>query len=296
MRLWNPPILPQQGRRPALRLRAALVTLGTLCLTAGLLGCDDAASSTTPAADTVADTASQDASNDDALADAASAGSDTSAKDQTAKDQSGSDAVFGAPCPSVAKQVLGPIGEVSEGQVTVLQADGKARTLYVDASAGGYSVQAAYPRLYLNLETAQAVPLTDYEAMTSTAWDLALKRPVLYTNGGTGGPGQGQVGFVFKPFAEVTAADEAASDPQVEQFWDDACTPALDPIGSVLTTMSDWYSYEDGTSAVVPKNLTFVLRGGTGKLYKLKIQEYYASPDGTKGKNSGHFVLLVEPL
>lgn len=275
------------------------VFLAPAALAVLVAGCEDAASTAAPAADaqTSSDAAGQDASADDTLAqdalaeDTAQTGSDAAAKDQTA-----SDVDFGAPCQSVAKQVLGPIDEVSEGEVKILQTDGQTRTLYIDASAGGYSVQAAYPRLYLNLETAQPVALTDYEAMASTAWDLALKRPVLFTNGGTGGPGQGQAGFVFKPFAEVTAADEAASDPQVEQFWDDGCKPALDPIGSVLTTMTDWYNYEDGTTAVVPKNLTFVLRGGTGKLYKLKILEYYANPDGSKGKTSGHYVLQVAPL
>lgn len=270
------------------------VFLAPAALAVLVAGCDDAASTAAPAADAQAssDAAGHDAATDDTLfEDTAQTGSDAAAKDQTS-----SDVVYGAPCPAVAKQVLGPIDEVSEGAVKILQTDGQTRTLYIDASAGGYSVQAAYPRLYLNLETAQPVALTDYEAMASTAWDLALKRPVLFTNGGTGGPGQGQAGFVFKPFAEVTAADEAASDPQVEQFWDDTCKPALDPIGSVLTTMTDWYNYEDGTTAVVPKNLTFVLRGGTGKLYKLKILEYYANPDGSKGKTSGHYVLQVAPL
>ena len=256
-------------------------------------GCDDAETNSGPATVDVLAVADSAGSTD------AAAGTDAT----TATDAAGSadvlviaDVVFGAPCTLTATQLLGPIEEVSTGEVKVLATDGLTRTLYVDASAGGFSQQGANPRLYLNLETAQRVDVTDAQAVGTAAWDLALKRPVLYSNGGTAGPGVGKAGFVFKAFDQVTAADEALAELTAEEFWDASCKPAQDQLGAPLTTMTDWYDLAAGGATLEPKNVTFVIQGGTGKRYKLKILDYYANPDGSKGTTSGRYVLKVAPL
>ncbi len=41
------------------------------------------------------------------------------------------------------------------------------------------------------------------------------------------------------------------------------------------------------THALTPAAGTWLVRGGTGKLYKLAIQTYYANPDGTVGTGGG---------
>ena len=110
-------------------------------------------------------------------------------------------------CSAAIRMALGPIDKVSTGAVSVLATSGTVRTLYVDASAGGFGVSDTYPRTYVNLETATQVAITDKQAPSSTAWDLAIKRPVLFTNDGDGGPGMGGTKVVSKAFNQVTAAD-----------------------------------------------------------------------------------------
>ena len=211
----------------------------------------------------------------------------------------GGDAGLDAPvnmCSAAIGMLLGPIDKVSTGTVSIIGTSGTTNTVYVDASAGGFGADSTHPRIYLDLATATKVAITDKQAPTSTAWDLALKRPVLFTNDGDGGPGMGGLLTVAKAFDQVTIAD-ATGKFALESFVDASCNPKTDAVGDVLTTMSNWYDYDQATNILTPKpTTTFIVRGGTGKLYKLGIVTYYGEPDGGTGMAGGYYVLQIGAL
>jgi hypothetical protein len=203
----------------------------------------------------------------------------------------------GGGCSSAMQELLKPVDAVSPAEVTVLASDASVRTLFVDATAGGSQQAAQSPRVYLNLESGTKVQLSDVAAKSSTEWDLAIKRPVLFTNVGHGGPGQG--GAVFLPgkgFAEVTAADGADKTYATETFLDTECNPIVDQIGSVKTSFDGWYDYDTSNNSLTPRAGAWLVRGGTGKAYKIEILSYYATPDGGVGQAGGRYTMKVQAL
>lgn len=204
----------------------------------------------------------------------------------------------GTRCTAAREQALLPINRVSTGAVSVVFASETSGTtlVYVDASAGGPQGASKSPRVYVNLEAAARVDLTDTQAFTSTAWDLALKRAVVYTNSGDTGLGRGGGAELDKPFASVTAADANAAAVAPERLFDDQCVEQKDAVGSPLTTFSAWYAYDLATNTPTPRDITYVVVGGTGKRYKVAITSYSALPDGGAGQATGAFLLKVAPL
>ncbi len=199
----------------------------------------------------------------------------------------------GTMCTSARNQLLAPLAKTSKGAVTVVSTSGATKVVYVDASAGG--VNGSAPRVYVNLDTVTRVDLTDTAAFTSADWDLALKRTTLYTNSGDAGIGMGGAQQVGKAFASVTAAD--ATKVVAETFFDDMCTAKTDPIGAPLSAFSDWYDYDMATNIPTPKtNVTYIVRGGTGKLFKVAITSYTGLADGGTGTATGFFLLNVAAL
>lgn len=203
----------------------------------------------------------------------------------------------GPTCTAAKEQLLKPIDTVSTGEVTVLADSGGLRTLYVDASAGGTAAQGTNPRIYVNLETASRIAATDRSAASSTAWDLAIKRPILFANSGDGGPGTGGgIFFPGKSLGELTTADAAGKTFPRETFFDGDCNALLDPTGAVKTSFDGWYDYDGATNQVTPKAGAWIIRGGTGKLYKVRIDGYYATGDGGVGMSGGRYLLTVGAL
>jgi hypothetical protein len=202
----------------------------------------------------------------------------------------------GTSCSKARDDLLLPIDRVSTGEVTVVSDSNGVKTLYVDASAGGLGgASLKNPRVYIDLEAGKKVDVTDKSAVTSTAWDLALKRSIIFTNGGDAGAGQGGAVQVAKAFGSVTAADETGL--QKEKFFDQDCNPQLDPTGAPRTTFADWYDYDQVTNIPTPKpNVSYVVVSGTGKKYKVGIEAYDGAPDGGKGKATGVYVLRVSAL
>lgn len=208
----------------------------------------------------------------------------------------------GAPaisCPVERDEVLGPVDAVSAGEVIVLSDEGGVKTLYIDASAGGPMEQEDNPWIYVSFANASRVDLTDPGADSSSEWDLALKRPVLRTNSGDGGPGEGGLAFLKEQsFEEVTDAEAKSAILAVEQWFDAMCVAKKDPGGYLATTWDGWYDYGgQSTHAVTPHPGVFILRAGQGgALYKLEILTYYANPDGTEGMAGGRFLLRYQAI
>lgn len=192
-----------------------------------------------------------------------------------------------AQCSAARAQLLGAVNSVSTGNVTVLSSSGGVTTLYVDASAGGIAAPAPAPWLFVSLGSDARVSVTDTTSIASTGWDLALKRPALYTNDGDGGVGQGGAVLIQKDFASITAADASSAAFATEKFFDAQCNPMTDPIGEPLTTFSSWYDYDQTAHTLAPAAGTWLVRGATGARYKLRIDSYYANPDGSDGSGDG---------
>jgi hypothetical protein len=192
-----------------------------------------------------------------------------------------------AQCSAARAQLLGAVNSVSTGNVTVLSSTGGVTTLYVDASAGGIAAEATNPWIFISLGSNAKASVTDTTAAASTGWDLALKRPALYTNDGDGGVGQGGAVLIQKGFASVVAADASSATFATEKFFDAQCNPMTDPIGAPLTTFSTWYDYNQTAHTLAPAAGTWLVRGGTGALYKLRIDSYYSNPDGSDGTGDG---------
>ena len=203
----------------------------------------------------------------------------------------------GASCEKAKAQLLTPIAQVSNALVKILKDENGVKTVYVDATVGGVTGVTTKPRVYVSLESATRVDVDDVAASTSTDWDLAFKRPVVFTNGGEGGLGAGKAGFVDKDFDAVTAADETAAKLSVEDFLDDECNPILDRIDNPATSLSTWYDYNEQTHVLTPLKHVYLIRGGTGKLYKLQILSFYSNPDGSiSTEGGGRFQFKIAAL
>lgn len=244
-----------------------MMTRSTVLLFAGLAACSSGSAPTDAGPDAPDDTGNFDA------------GKDTG----------------GPTCNAALDQMLKPIKQVSTGEVSVLSDVSGVKTVYVDATAGNISVQDSFPRVYVRLDTGARVDVDDVAARTSPDWDLAFKRPIIFTNGGVAASGQGGAAGVPKTFDQVTSGDAPSTFP-VEAMLDLDCNPQTDPTGAPKTTFSDWYVYAQMMVAPKP-SYTYVVKGGTGKLYKVGILTYYGTPQGAlTGGQSGQYIIKAAAL
>ena len=134
---------------------------------------------------------------------------------------------------------------------------------------------ANFKNMYFSFSSGTAVATSDADK-TTTKWDLAFTGPYnaeVYVNAGGyqynpgyGGPGQGAIIQIDKPYDQVTTAPSAA------EF--DATT--MTKIGWDSGSGMGWFFYSlDNHIAVPIKNRTFVLRTATGKFAKLELLNVY---------------------
>jgi hypothetical protein len=168
------------------------------------------------------------------------------------------------------RNALNPTDAVSTG--TVSSTDG---VLSVDASAGGMSAATGNPYVYIDLDQAQKVDVTDPSALTDQSWDLAIKRVVLRVNGGDSGSG----GVTMAPrSAKELSAVTMVPDKQffrTDQFLDEEkCEVIRGPINNPQTAVGKWYSYNTNTHMLEPSDTVYVVETTEGAHVKLKIQSY----------------------
>jgi len=199
-------------------------------------------------------------------------------------------------CTAARAQLLGAVDSVSTSEVSVVSRTAGIVTLYVGATAGGTAAAAMNPWIFVALDDLSRAEVSDLSSIQSTAWDLALKRPLVYTNGGDGGPGEGDAVLIDKDFDAVTAEDAASAAFYREKFFDAECNPILDPTGAAATSFSAWYEYDSETHTLTPHAGTWLLHGAKGKLYKLRIKTYYGTPEGGTGMAGGAYLLEVGAL
>jgi hypothetical protein len=172
-----------------------------------------------------------------------------------------------------------PIAMTSAGAVAVTTtAELTAGT--IDATAGGLAGAADNPYIYVDLAAGTKAAVSDLEARTSTAWDIALKRSSLRVNGGDSGPGSRTLAVVqAQTLAEVTAGP--ATGYTADDFTTADCKLASIPGGEPSSAFGEWYDYDVDTHAVSPKPEVYVVERGDGSRTAVRIVTYYgdvASP------------------
>ncbi len=208
----------------------------------------------------------------------------------------------GTQCSKARDELLVPISKVSTGVVSIVSDADGVKKLYIDATAGGVGASSKNPHIYVNLETGTKVDVDDKAAYDSTDWDLSLRRPEIWTNSGDAGKGIGGAVDIQKAFSAVTAADADKLPTRAESFFDDACEAKKDQTGAPFTTFSapdpyGWYDYDQATMIPTPRvDVTYIVKGGTGKRYKVGILSYTATADGGTGTATGSFLIQVSAL
>jgi len=200
-------------------------------------------------------------------------------------------------CSAALRQSLSLVDEVSSAAVTPLSRDSSDRTLYIDASVGGLNGQDSHPWVYVALASGEAVPVTDLDALRSTAWDLAFKRSVVRTNGGDSGPGQGGAIRIALPWDEVDRSTLGKKTLPTESWFDADCKLELDASMNLITTFSGWSEYDEANHVLsAAPDVVFITAAADGALYKVAILDYYSTPTGTHGTVSGRYKVRVAPL
>jgi HmuY protein len=199
-------------------------------------------------------------------------------------------------CSGALRQSLGLVAKVSTAAVSIITDGAAERTLYVDASAGGINGQDAFPWVYLSLATGQRVALTDIDALSSKAWDLAFKRFVVRTNSGDSGPGNGGAIRIALSWDKVDASTLGKQMLPRESWFDADCNLNVDENMELITTFTGWSEYDQVDHVLSPADVVYITAGADGSLYKVGILDYYSTPTGAHGTVAGRYKVRVAPL
>ena len=165
-----------------------------------------------------------------------------------------------------------PIPNVATGMVNVTTTGGITSGT-IDATAGGSMNSADNPYIYVDLKMGAKVAINDLDARSSTAWDIALKRPSLRVNGGDSGGGGRKLAVVqAATLAEVMTAPTSGY--EVDDFADANCMLITGLIGNPMSAFGEWYNYNMATHEVTPKSEVYVLEHPDGSRTALRIIGY----------------------
>ncbi len=164
--------------------------------------------------------------------------------------------------------------KVNKGEVTTTT-EGTDFVTLVDATSGGSSgaTKNAWVYVHFSETGAEKLEIDDESALTDLGWHLALRRYVLRLNGGDGGPScVGASPMPRKTYEELSVDDVEGAEFELEDFYSDTCKLDTDQIGTVLTTMSDWYDYQ---TCVATTDTPFLIQLEDGHVIKLVVESYY---------------------
>lgn len=168
------------------------------------------------------------------------------------------------------------IATVSAGAVQVTTTAGVTSGT-IDATAGGLPASADNPYIYVDLRTGAKVEVSDIDARSSTAWDIALKRSSLRLNSGDSGAGNRTLAVVAAAsLADVSAAP--ADGYTTDDFTTAACALDSIPGGEPRSAFGEWYGYDEATHAVTPKPEVYVIQRNDGSRTALRLTTYYGDP------------------
>ena len=165
---------------------------------------------------------------------------------------------------------------VSTGAVQVATAN-NVTTGTIDATAGGLANAADNPYVYVDLRMGKKVDINDLDAMTSTTWDVAIKRSSLRVNGGDSGAGGLMLAVVqAATLGAVTAAP--ASGYVADDFTTTDCMLDAIPGGEPKSAFGEWYDYDVNTHAVTPRPEVYVIQRGDGTRPRSESSPTTATP------------------
>jgi hypothetical protein len=151
---------------------------------------------------------------------------------------------------------------------------GNITTATIDGTAGGLVAAPDNPYIYVDLATGQKVPIDDIAALTSSAWDIAIKRASLRTNSGDSGPGMRSLAIV--PAASLAIVDVApTAGYATDDFTDANCEFVGIPGGEPMSAFGEWYDYDQQTHVVTPSQEVYVLRRADGSHTAFRVITYY---------------------
>lgn len=125
--------------------------------------------------------------------------------------------------------------------------------------------------VYIDLATVELVEPVDPAA--SSDWDLALQRFHYALDGGASGNGLGELAVV-----DGALLDDVGGEPEGGWSTDEPDDPEDEddlPEFAFETADGGWYDYNDSTHVLTPKSRVYVVRGGTGESFALRIEAYY---------------------
>lgn len=135
--------------------------------------------------------------------------------------------------------------------------------------------------IYYDIDTRSVVTPTD--PATDTVWDLAFRRVLVQTNSGSSGTGMGgALGIEGAPYASVTNTVTTGFEVDVLMASEMPGTPP----SSASPVLGAWFNYEFTTHTVAPKDITYVVRTGTGTFARMRIWAW----------TEGEFAFSVDPI
>ena len=171
-----------------------------------------------------------------------------------------------------------PKSTVSAGAVSVTTTDGITSGT-IDATAGGFTMFADNPYIYIDLKAGTKVEINDIDARTSSAWDIAIKRPSVRMNGGDSGTGKRELVIVpAATLADVTAAP--ASGYVADDFTAEDCSLEAIGAGEPNSAFGQWYDYAGETMRLSPKPEVYVIKRSDGSSTAFRITAYYTVAGG----------------
>jgi HmuY protein len=160
---------------------------------------------------------------------------------------------------------------------------GPTETVTVVENADGSStvrVNATDLEAWVYLDLSELAQMEPADPATSADWDLALQRFHYALDGGVSGAGQGAL--IVVDGAELADVSAAPAEEWVTDLPDDAVDEDVLPEYAFETAEEGWYDYDPASHRLSPKQRVYVVRGGAGALFALRIDTYYNGP-GTPG-------------
>ncbi len=196
-------------------------------------------------------------------------------------------------------EVPGPACSTAAGDVAPL---GKA--IFSATSDGMYAeVDASDEEAWVYLDLGNALQVTPADPTSETTWDLAIKRTDIRMNGGSSGAAD--VGLHDLKATDWSAITSIPDDAEYHTDTADALAfvtyPPAERTGDAacggINSDNGWYYYSgfcddgQGTHAITPRDVVYVLHGRNGQYWKLRMLSYYDS-----NGNSAHPSLEFSPL
>lgn len=126
--------------------------------------------------------------------------------------------------------------------------------------------------------------VTPVDPSSATDWDLAFSAYTVMLNSGPHGPGYAAA---FDAYATLTDSTD------INEFTAQPTGPSMTPDGS-SSAFTDWYNYTGAPlHQLLSKENVYLVRTG-GKVYKVKIESYYANVGGTP--TSGWYTFIWKEL